>query len=102
MNELLCPKCGCKLGQPEIGRNSGKWFVKHVHGSLLPGELNWCPYIGKHWGFHDTKELAVAAVLSDESSWRPLTHEALEFTTRLVDIEIDKARREGRKGYMAT
>lgn len=98
---MKCPKCGCQLDGPAQGRNSGKWFVKHTFGSLLRDSITWCPYIGKHWGFHDTEEQAIAAVTADESSWRPVDCESLAFINQLIEIERDKSRREKLKGVMA-
>lgn len=91
---MKCPKCGCELDGPGIGRHTKKWFVKHI-------VLSRCPYEGKHWGFHDTEQLAIEAVERDESPWQPLSQDTLAFVNRLVDVERDKLRREKLKGSMA-
>jgi hypothetical protein len=91
---LKCPKCGCHLDDPTIGRHSDKWFVKHPL-------MRSCQYAGKHWGFHETKDQASAAVAADDSNWRPLDHGTLAFVDRQIGVEYDKLQRAKRKGYLA-
>jgi len=95
--ELRCPKCGRALDLV-FGRHAQKWWVDHP-GAPYFGRDGGCLYAGKKWLHCDTEALAIAAFESDNSNWREASPEIVEIVNRLIEVEIDKNRRETRKGY---
>jgi len=58
-----------------------------------------CVNAGKKWLHCETEELAIAAFKADNSNWSQPSLEFLEFFDRQVGTEIDKTKRDKKKGY---
>jgi hypothetical protein len=96
--DLLCPKCGRVL-ELNYGRHARQYWVQH------PGVPYWiwgtvvCRDEGKKWLHSDTEEAAIAAFKADNSNFRKPPQEVLDLVNRLIETEIDKARRNRLQGY---
>ena len=97
---LRCPKCARTM-EVRYGRHAKQWWVHHPGIAHIFAPSTACVDASKNWTHCDTEELSVAAFRANDSNWRPLDPETLEFINRQIDVERDKQRRESRKGYAA-